>query len=226
MPNQSIPLASFEAIPRIGGSVPIGIYGLRRNRPGPSTTKTCHGCVSLETQQVSFPFARNREYTLGSNPRPRTAQSFPATAGRDELWKTTAHNYGSGIGGSDQDDIPDEDENVSRRKKRAKADDEAHDDAADGDEDGDEDDDDDAGDDGDDDGDDGCGYSLISDDDDDDDGGADAAKGSIYEMLTTMMMHMQAMMVAMKMTMTMMMTMITFSRRSIVAVIDQTAVIN
>ena len=69
----------------------------------------------------------------------------------------TAHNYGSGIGGSDQDDIPDEDENVSRRKKRAKADDEAHDDAADGDEDGDEDDDDDAGDDGDDDGDDGCG---------------------------------------------------------------------
>ena len=67
-----------------------------------------------------------------------------------------AHNYGSGIG-SDQDDIPDEDENVSRRKKRAKADDEAHDDAADGDEDGDEDDDDDAGDDGDDDGDDGCG---------------------------------------------------------------------
>ena len=48
-----------------------------------------------------------------------------------------------------------------------------------------------------------------------------------YEMLTTMMMHMQAMMVAMKMTMTMiMMTMITFSRRSIVAVIDQTAVIN
>jgi hypothetical protein len=69
----------------------------------------------------------------------------------------TAHNYGSGIGGSDQDDIPDEDENVSRRKKRAKADDEAHDDAADDDEDGDEDDDDDAGDDGDDDGDDGCG---------------------------------------------------------------------
>jgi hypothetical protein len=47
-----------------------------------------------------------------------------------------------------------------------------------------------------------------------------------YEMLTTMMMHMQAMMMAMKMTMTMMMTMITFSRRSIVAVIDQTAVIN
>ena len=54
-------------------------------------------------------------------------------------------------------DATDEDENVSRRKKRAKADDEAHDDAADGDEDGDEDDDDDAGDDGDDDGDDGCG---------------------------------------------------------------------
>ena len=47
-----------------------------------------------------------------------------------------------------------------------------------------------------------------------------------HEMLTTMMMHMQAMMVAMKMTMTMMMTMITFSRRSIVAVIDQTEVIN
>ena len=58
---------------------------------------------------------------------------------------------------NDQDDTPDEDENVSRRKKRAKADDEAHDDAADGDEDGDEDDDDDAGDDGDDDSDDGCG---------------------------------------------------------------------
>ena len=58
---------------------------------------------------------------------------------------------------NDQDDTPDEDENVARRKKRAKADDEAHDDAADGDEDGDEDDDDDAGDDGDDDGDDGCG---------------------------------------------------------------------
>ena len=56
-----------------------------------------------------------------------------------------------------RDDTPDEDEIVSRRKKRAKADDEAHDDAADGDEDGDEDDDDDAGDDGDDDGDDGCG---------------------------------------------------------------------
>ena len=64
-----------------------------------------------------------------------------------------AHNYGSGIGGSDQDDIPDEDENDSRRKKRTKADDEAHDDAADGDEGGDEDDDDDGGDDGDD----GCG---------------------------------------------------------------------
>ena len=69
----------------------------------------------------------------------------------------TAHNYGSGIGGSDQDDIPDEDENVSRRKKSAKDDGEAHDDAADDDEDGDEDDDDDAGDDSDDDGDDGCG---------------------------------------------------------------------
>ena len=41
-----------------------------------------------------------------------------------------------------------------------------------------------------------------------------------YEMLTTMMMHMQAMMVAMKM------TMIKFSRRSIVSVIDQTEVIN
>ena len=96
MPSQSIPLASFEAISLYGSSVPIGMYGSLRNRPGRSTTQSCYGCVSLETQlYFSFPFARNRECTLAPNPRPRTAESSPATAGGNQqctrLGKAKAH---------------------------------------------------------------------------------------------------------------------------------------
>ena len=93
MRNQSILLCEPEAIDI--GYVPIGMYGSLRNRPGRSTTQSCYGCVSLETQlYFSFPFARNRECTLAPNPRPRTAESSPATAGGNQqctrLWKAKA----------------------------------------------------------------------------------------------------------------------------------------
>ena len=161
---------------------PIGKDGFVLHRPGRSTTHPLCRFLCLETQiWVSWTFARNRERTLATNPLlrilPRYRGGKPIRQHQNEIKAKAqmAAEVEKKGGGRliknrrdenpriDEDDIPDEDENESRRQKRTRADDEAHDDAADGDEGGDEDDDDDGGDDDDD----GCGS------DDDDDGGAD-----------------------------------------------------